>query len=110
MALRVGELRNRITIEHPKDAQDDFGEPVKSWTPIVRGRTWAKKEDLSGRELFQAQQISAQVSTQFTLHHRRDVDARMRVVSDDVLYSIKSVQDPDGRRERLLLLCSRDAN
>ena len=110
MALRAGELRNRIVIEEPREEQDDYGEPVKKWAELPGGRAWAKKEDLSGRELFQAQQVNAQVSTLFTLRYRSDVDARMRVVYKDSLYSIVSVQDPDGRREKLLLLCSGSVN
>ena len=108
--LAAGRLRHQITIEHPVESQDAAGEPVKSWAPIPNGITWAEKLDLTGRELFQAQQTSGEVTTQFTLRHRTDVDARMRVVSCDELYSIEAPLDPDGRRERTILLCSRDVN
>jgi SPP1 family predicted phage head-tail adaptor len=110
MALRAGDLRNPVQIEHPVETQDDYGEPVKTWQKIPGGDDWAKKEDLTGRELFQAQQISAQVTTQFTLRYRDDVDARMQVVCDGVYYHIEAPQDPDGLRERMVLLCSRSAN
>ena len=108
--LAAGQLRHRIRLEEPRDVQDAAGEPVKSWAEIPDGATWAEKRDLSGSELVQAQQLNAQVSTQFTLRHRKDVDARMRVAHADALYSIESVQDPDGRRERTVLLCSRSVN
>lgn len=110
MAVHAGELRHRIVIEHPAETQDDYGEPVKLWTPIPNGEAWAKKEDLSGRELFQAQQISTEITTQFTIRHRTDVDGRMAVRYRDESYHIESIQDPDGRTEKLLLLCSRSAN
>lgn len=108
--LAAGRLRHQITIEQPVESQDAAGEPVKSWVPIPGGITWAEKLDLTGRELFQAQQTSGEVTTQFTLRHRADIDARMRVVHGAELYSIEAPLDPDGRRERLVLLCARDAN
>lgn len=110
MALAAGRLRHRITIEEPVEVQDAAGEPTKDWTPIPDAHVWADRSDLDGRELFQAQQTNAQVSTQFTIRWRTGVDARMRVLSDDVAYSIESVQDPEGRREFLVLLCSRSVN
>jgi SPP1 family predicted phage head-tail adaptor len=110
MAVRAGLLRHPVKIEHPVETQDDYGEPVKTWQKIPSGDDWARKEDLTGRELFQAQQITAQITTQFTLRYRDDVDGRMQVVCDGAYYHIESVQDPDGRRESTLLLCSRSVN
>ncbi|MEQ1573632.1 MAG: phage head closure protein [Vicinamibacterales bacterium] len=109
--LAAGTLRHRITIEHPVEVQDEAGEPTKQWQEIpAQARVWAKREDLAGRELFQAQQVNAQVTTQFTIRWRSDIDARMRVVSDGVTYPIEAPQDPEGRRESLVLLCSRSVN
>ena len=111
MALAAGELRNRITIEHPVESRDESGGVTVQWQELPSGaHAWSKREDLSGRELFQAQQINAQVATQFTVRWRSDIDARMRVVSDGITYPIESVQDPEGRREKLVLLCSRSVN
>lgn len=111
MALRAGELRHRVAIEHPVETQDDYGEPVKEWQKIPSNPdVWAKKEDLSGAELFQAQQINARVTTRFTLRHRSDVDARMQVVCDGAYYHIEAPIDPDGKKERLDLLCARSVN
>lgn len=110
MALQAGKLRHRVTIETPTEAQDAYGEPVKTWRAIPDGECWARKEDLSGRELFQAQQISAEITTQFTIRHRTDIDARMSIRDGQQFYHIKSVQDPDGLSERLLLLCARSFN
>lgn len=101
-------MRHRVEIETPIETQDDYGGLGSSWESYCD--VWAQREDLSGGELFQAQQINAEVSTQFTIRYRSGIDARMRVISDDVCYGINSVQDPDGRREKLLLLCSRSVN
>jgi SPP1 family predicted phage head-tail adaptor len=108
--LTAGELRHRVTIEEPAETRGTSGSVVKHWQEIPNGVLWAKREDLSGAELFQAQQINARVSTRFTIRFRSDIDARMRVVSDAVPYQVESPQDPEGRREFLVLLCSRSAN
>lgn len=110
MALQAGRLRHRIVFENPTEAEDAYGEPVKSWQPIPDGEVWARKEDLSGRELFQAQQVSAEITTQFTIRYRTGIDARMSIRHGDGFYHIKSVQDPDGLREHLLILTARSMN
>lgn len=109
--MRAGRLRHRIVIETPTEATDAFGEPVKTWQPIPDGEVWAEKKDLSGRELFQAQQINAEITTQFTIRHRTGIDARMSIRHGDGFYHIRGApQDPTGRSEYLVLLCARSMN
>lgn len=111
MALQAGRLRHRIVFENPTEAEDEFGEPVKTWQAIPDGECWARKEDLSGRELFQAQQISAEITTQFTIRYRTDIDARMSIRYGEQFYHIQGApQDPDGLREHLVILCARSMN
>lgn len=106
--MRAGRLRHLLTIEEPYESEDAFGEPIPSWQSLAE--VWGRKTDLSGRELFQAQQVNAEVTTEFEIRHRTDVDARMRVVCDDICYGIRSVQDPEGLGERTVLLCARTVN
>jgi SPP1 family predicted phage head-tail adaptor len=108
MALRAGRLRHRVTIESATEAQDAFGEPIPTWG--VLATLSAEKLDLSGRELFQAQQVNAKVSTQFTIRHRSDVTAKMRIKHASIYYDIESYSDPTGLKEELILLASRSAN
>lgn len=111
MGMAAGSLDRQVTLEYPAEVQDAAGELTKQWQRLpFRAATWARKEDLDGRELFQAQQINAQVTTRFTLRYRTDVDARMRVCCDDVLYPIHAVLEGPGRRRWTVLLCSRSAN
>lgn len=108
--MRAGKLRHRIVITEPIEAQDAYGEPVKTWHPIPDGECWAEKRDLSGRELFQAQQLNSRIETEFRLRHREDVDARMSIEYRGAYWHIESIQDPDGTREEVLLLCSRSVD
>lgn len=104
--MRSGQLRYRVTIEQLTETQNEYGEPVSDWSPLAT--VWAEKEDLTGREYYQAQQINAEVTTRFTIRWRDDVKAKMRLKHSGTLYDIASVQDPDGRQRRLILVCSRD--
>jgi SPP1 family predicted phage head-tail adaptor len=108
MALVAGRLRHRVTIESASEAQDAFGEPIMSWGTLAT--VSAEKLDLSGRELFQAQQVNAKVTTQFRVRHRSDVTAKMRLKHAGTYYDIESYADPTGLKEELVLLASRSAN
>src|SRR3970282_1169961 len=108
MALLAGTLaRHRIAIEEATEAQDGYGAAIPTWGMLAT--VWAEKKDLSGRELFQAQQVNAQTTTQFTIRHRGDVTAKMRVKHDGIYYNVESWQDPDGLEVMMILLCSREA-
>lgn len=108
MTIRAGALRHRIIIEQGTPSQNDFGEETLAWSTLAT--VWAKKEDLSGNELFHAQQVNAEVTTQFQIRHRGDVTAKMRINLGGTFYNVLSPQDPDGRGRELLLLCSRNVN
>jgi SPP1 family predicted phage head-tail adaptor len=103
--MRAGLLRHRVTIEAPTETQNEFGEPVAGWKPFIEA--WASREDLAGRETFQAQQVSAEVTTRFWLRYVDGITAKMRLISDGVVYNVHSVADPDGRRRALVLLAER---
>lgn len=104
--MKAGELRHRITLEQPSETQDKYGEVLTSWTTLAT--VYARKEDLTGRELFQAQQVNASVSTRFTIRHRPGLTAKLRVNHGGTIYNIESIQDPDGRSRQIVLICSRD--
>jgi SPP1 family predicted phage head-tail adaptor len=103
--MRAGELRHRITIEHATEVQDEYGEPLKVWAPFVEA--WASREDLTGREAFQAQQVRAELTTRFGMRYVDGITAKMRVNAGGVLYDIASVADPEGRGRTLIIMAER---
>lgn len=120
--MRAGQLRHTIKIETSyregeelhqdalgtlPEAQDEYGQPVTDWQTYAI--VAARKQDLSGTELFSAQQIHSSVTTLFVIRHRTDVVlARMRVNHDGTIYDIHHIQeDPRGRE--LHLICSRES-
>jgi SPP1 family predicted phage head-tail adaptor len=103
--MDAGKLRHRVTIESPSTARDEFNEPVPGWNTVADA--WASREDLTGRELFQAQAVAAEVTTRFRLRYADGIKAEMRLLCGGEAFDIKSVADPDGRRRELIILATR---
>jgi SPP1 family predicted phage head-tail adaptor len=102
--MRIGELRQRVTIQQLISGQDEYGQPVNAWDSIAT--VWAKVEDLAGREYFQAQQVpTSQVNTRITIRWRLDVKPEMRIVSGDRIFDIVAVLNPTGKKIELQLMC-----
>lgn len=101
--LTIGEMRYPITIQQTTQTQDDHGGIVDTWT--VFALIHAAKEDLTGREFWAAQQVNAEIQTRFRIRYLAGVTAKMRIVYAGQVYDILAMQDPDGRRRELHLLC-----
>ena len=99
--MRIGPLRDRITIEQKSVTQDAEGGEVVTWTTFAI--VWASKTSITGREFFAAQQVSSTVSTKFGLRWLDGVTTAMRVSYDSKLYNIVAVLDTDKRADLVLL-------
>ena len=104
--MRAGELRHYCQVEGPTAAQNEYGEPLETWGVV--GELWAKKEDLSGDELIEAQRVNAAVATRFTTRWRDDLEPTYRLNLSGTPYNIEAILDPEGRRRMLVLLCSKE--
>lgn len=99
--------RHRVTIEEPVETQGSKGQAVRSWTALYE-RVPALVTELAGRELFNAQQIQADITHQIVLHFLPAITAKMRVVwhdgqTDRTLSLLSKPLNPDGRRRKLIL-------
>ena len=102
--MRIGELRKRIEIQEAVAARDEYGGITPSWITVYRA--WAKVEDLAGRELFQAQQLSSETNVRFTIRFRDGIDSKMRIRYRGALYDITSITDLEQRHWELILLAA----
>ncbi|WP_027717295.1 phage head closure protein [Desulfovirgula thermocuniculi] len=102
--MNAGELRHRVTFQ--KRSLDPATGGLTAWADYVT--VWAKVEDLSGRDYFQAQMLgeASLVTTRITVRWRPDLDPHMRVRFGDRLFDIKAILDPDGRRRVLQVMCA----
>lgn len=97
--MRAGTRRHSIVLEQPSESVVD-GATVTKWTTFCTTR--AAIVALSGRELFAAQQVQAEVTTRINIRYRPGVNETLRVrdLVDGNLYGILAVlQDPTARRE-----------
>lgn len=103
MSLAAGRLRHRIRIERPVEGRDANGlRTGPSWALVAP--VWAEIKPLSARDFVAAQAAGSKVVARITLRARDDVDATMRVVHGQTIYSIAGVlPDPDSGREFMTL-------
>jgi SPP1 family predicted phage head-tail adaptor len=103
---RPGQLRHKITIQTYTETQDGLGQPALS--PTTFATPWACVEsagDQAGREFEAANQRMADVSYLVEIRYLAGVTPRMRIIYGSETLEIMSVNDPDGRRRRLVMAC-----
>ena len=106
--MNPGELRSRIIIEKQSVGYNDFHGHTETWS--THATVWAKVDHLSGRELSLAQQISADISYEFTIRYRSDIanirkTELFRINYNGKYFNIRDVKDLDNRHTWLYLKC-----
>lgn len=106
--MQAGKLRKRIEIQRRSSVQDDFGQPLTSWTTFAA--TNAEFEPLNGRELVAAQAVQSEVTHTVTIRYRAGITPAMRIKYAGRLFNIHAVLDEAERHRMLTLLCSEGMN
>ena len=105
LRMRAGKLRTPATIEVATRAQSVSGDlQPAEWTEVAE--TYVSIKPLTGRDLWNAQQIQPDMSHQLTCRYVPGVTSDMRVVVGERIFSI--VEPPENVEERnivLLLMC-----
>jgi SPP1 family predicted phage head-tail adaptor len=102
--VRSGLLRHRIEIQQDLGGQDPVtGEPLEAWTTIYT--VWAHIVPLSGRELFQAQQVMPEVSLRIETRYLPDMTPKHRLKYRTRLFGVEAIIDIDFRHAELQWLC-----
>ena len=112
--MHAGRLRDRVRIEKPVETRDSGGQPGKAWEAVAE--VYACVEPLSGRELWQAAQVRADVSHKATVRYRPDLHAgggKWRLVwvsCQGFVLNVEYVRTPDdgGGRVWLEAFCKAD--
>ncbi len=108
--MKAGDLRHRVTIQSPTVTPNAHGESVIAWNTYSVPRSCANVEQLSGRALWNAQQIQPDVSIAVHLRYVSGVTADMRIVwhdgtADRYLNILGPPVNPDGQRKELICNC-----
>lgn len=101
--MGAGRKRYRVTLRKPTFAQNEFGEPVKTY---VDGDTvWAAIEPISGREFIANAGVRTEYTVKITINYRRDVTADYQIVHGNTTYELTSPPIPDAIRVDLMCPC-----
>jgi len=101
--MKAGALRHRVTIQRLVTTRDSFGAALETRTDIAT--VWASVEPIGGRELWQMQQVTAEVSTRVRMRYRSDVVPTMRLCFGSRILEVTNVIDTEERHRELELLC-----
>lgn len=94
--MRAGQLRHRIRIEERSGGE---------W--VYFASAWAKKEQLTEREVFERsdQLLQEEELIRFRIRYRTDLNHEMRVIWDSRAFDIQRVEELDNTRRDMGLLC-----
>lgn len=102
--MRIGKLRQRVTIERLTITQDpDYGSTIETWTPL--GTFAASVEPINGREYFTAHMAASEVTTRIRMRYQAGITSTDRITHGTTVYNVQSVINPDMRNEELVLMC-----
>lgn len=88
---------------NPEESRNSLGEPALAMNEVAQ--VWASIRPLSGRELWQAQQVQADVTHSVRLRYRSGVDATMELDLQGRRLRIVAVLNIEERNRTLELLC-----
>lgn len=103
MGLAAGRLNLRFRIEQEARVANGQGGFTTSWSAVAT--VWGSKRPLRGDETVRESIIRSTAMARVTIRYRADVTTKHRLVEGATIWNIRSVDDPDGRRERLEMLC-----
>lgn len=103
MSLAAGRLRQRIALIRVTEVDDGRGGSVTTLTPIGE-QVPAEVLGISGREAVLEKVLTGVRVYQVTTRWRAGVGEKDQVVYAGDTLNIRSAVDPDGRRERLVII------
>lgn len=93
---QIGRLDRRIVIQESTLTKDEYGQEMTAWGTFAT--VWAKVEDKSGSESYQADQLTATRMTVFTIRWIAGLTEKMRILYNYDYYDIQAIKSPDRKR------------
>lgn len=97
------ELDRSITVERSTETENEFNEPVVTWSAFVKVR--AKRRDASDGEKVSAGQLGATLMSRFVIRSSaaaRKIAPTDRIHHDDKIWNIIGIKQADEGRNRFL--------
>ena len=101
--IKAGDLRHPVTLIRPVTVTGEHNRRSTTWEDVTT--VHAAKQDVSGREFFQAHAVNAEDIVTFTIRWRDDIDTTWRVKHGTTTYGILEVNHLGYMRDYLRLKC-----
>lgn len=96
--MRIGPLRERITIQQKSRAADDMGGAAATWAAIATTPTvWARVERLTGKETMTQMQVQGSFTHKVWMRYRTDLDLGQRIVWGSKTLNIRATLTDEKR-------------
>ena len=98
--MQAGKLRERVTIlapPGPEQSQDSFGTPADVYDAVAT--RWAEVKELSGRELWYAEQVQSSVTHEVTFRWFQGLTEKHRLDFQGRTLEIDSITRDSRKRE-----------
>jgi SPP1 family predicted phage head-tail adaptor len=108
--MQSGRLNRRIEIQAPATGQDSFGQPLTTWTTILR--TWAALDIQNSALIYSTAEFMSKVTYRITIRWQPNIviAPNQRVVSIDAIgtkhtYEIQAVLNDKAANKQITLMC-----
>lgn len=102
--MRIGRLRDRLTLQAYVEGRDAIGGITQDWQEVRK--IWGEVRGVSGRAFLSASAEQAEVTAEILMRYRPDIEAGMRLVRGTDVYTIVAPL-PDAKRTELSCMCTR---
>lgn len=100
--MKIGDLRHRITLQAPTDYQDEYGQPMRTWTTYAT--VWAQVSASGMGESISGAQLSASESYAILCRYNASIKTNHRILfGEKVLNIVGPPRDLDGTKIALLI-------
>lgn len=99
--MRIGPMRERITLQREVDTADGAGGSTIGWADIAT--VYARVQPASGRERLASQQLQNSITHRVTIRSRGDISCATRILWGDRPLNIRSILNLDERKEFLTI-------
>lgn len=108
MRTTIGAMDQRVTLQRIVRTADGAGGIVEAWADFTdRPTVWANVIAKAGSESMIEGRMTATFTVLFTIHNRRDIEPRDRIIWQGVAYNIRGIRDMGGRELRLVIEAER---
>lgn len=107
-AVRIGELRTRITFQQPTVSKDAGGAQSSGWTNVATNPTvWARWVNAHGQEVVGSDALKSVQRATVTVRHRTDILTTWLVLKGGEAWQVISVDPVRGENRYVELVVER---